>query len=141
MKPGAVLKQLVQIVVVTLALLLSGCAATGGEIDVRPSPMPSVEVPEGAATLAQLGLTNGPTNFYLPADLKADDVIDQPNVVTFVLTPAEGKRVITFLAEHAEAMGWGLIGSTDDAVVMSEMAWRAEATTSDTQAALTLRRQ
>ena len=126
------------IAVLGFAMLLAGCSATAPGLNPNPSPSASATVVIPGTPLSTF-VENGPRPFSLP-DVSPLDVIDQPNVVTLILTPSDGKLTHDHLLENLEAMGFEIIGTSSDSLVFENPGWEGALTTANELSALTLRR-
>ncbi len=119
--------------VLTCALLaLSGCSAA-------PSS-------EATSAPAELGLVNGPVNFWLPGDKAIRSRIDQPNVVTLTYSADNGAALATHLSSQLGTMGWTIDADRNGSLLFHTDGWRGAFTTPTTGekatvAALTLRKE
>ncbi len=128
---------------VTAVLGLAGCTASGAvTVDTANPGATAVlaPVPQGAATLAQLGVRNGPGHLTLPQTVQLSHVVDQPNLVTLVIDPTDGARVQEHLSVQVPLEGGAVIARSEDALVFSIQGWDGAYTFNDQQAALALRR-
>lgn len=96
---------------VLAAALLTGCGAGPEPADPTPTPSATSAPPtatsappttasptvETGLTLQQLGFDNGPANFSLPPDSVISTKVDQPNVVTVVLSSPGPETVEDYL--------------------------------------------
>lgn len=97
-------------------------------------------VPDDGARLASFGIKNGPATFSLPSGLTYSDVIDQPNVVTLVLSPTQAADALAYLDRNLAGMGFTVDGVAADAITFTGPIWSGALTFSDQVGALTLRR-
>ena len=119
----------------------AGCSAGTGGPDTNAPTTPPASAPGGGQLLRERGITHGPANFALPADVTPTRIIDQPNVVTLVFLPADGARVLDYLVMHAAALGLTKVVTGNDSLVFSVGGWDGGFTTSSDISGLTLRRQ
>ena len=119
-------------------MLLTGCSATAPGLNPNPSPSASATAVIPGTPLSTFA-ENGPRPFSLP-DVSPLDVIDQPNVVTLILTSSDGKLAHDHLLENLAAMGFEIIGTSSDSLVFENPGWEGALTTANELSALTLRR-
>ena len=120
------------------AILLAGCAASNDETRPAVSAQVSVQAPDGSRSLKDLGVENGPSDFFLPADAQFDVSVDQENNVTLMMSPAEGRKILDFLTENLPDYGYEIVDSSPAAVIFSGQ-WQGALSISGELAALTLR--
>jgi hypothetical protein len=77
----------------------------------------------------------------LPDDLVITYRVDQPNVVTLVLSPSDSRRVLAHLQANLGAEHAVITGSSGDSLTFDLQGWQGAFTSNDQQAALTLRRR
>lgn len=116
-----------------------GCSAPASE--PAPSSTPRASAPDGGQLLSDRGIRNGPAGFSIPADIVALRTIDQPNVVTLVVASADGRRLVTYLSEHRDALGLREVVSREGSMTFLVQGWEGAVTTSPELAGLTLRRK
>lgn len=120
---------------------LAGCGAPAATV---PSPSPAatapVEAPAGAVGLADLGISGGPTRFWLPAGTRPRGRIDAQNLATLTLAPADGPRVAVWLADRLPGWGMAVTSHRGTSLVFSDATWDGAFTCSDIECALVLRR-
>ena len=135
-------KRVVAAVLVAVALASGGCAASYPAPSqlVSASPSSAARTPADGVTLASLGFTNGPSYLLVPRGVVIKERVDQPNVVTLVLTWPDGPTVARYLTGNVEAMGFRLVASSSDSVVFADDHWDGAFTSVDGLAGLTLRR-
>lgn len=102
-------------------------------------------LPADGATLADFGIKNGPVGFTLPKGLAISQVIDQPNVVTVIVSAEQAGKLGDYLATNLASMGFTITGRTPTAGTATSLTfempdWQGAFTTGDRQAGLTLRR-
>jgi hypothetical protein len=111
---------------------------------VVPEPTPTrsapVTAPTGGQLLIDYGLKYAPSEFSVPSALNPTIKIDQENVVTLGLTPADGMAVYTYLSENLAGMGFEVTGRSPDSLVFHNAQWEGALTVAEVSAALTLRR-
>lgn len=118
---------------------LAGCSAVPDTAQQSTTPLASA--PGGGMLLREHGITHGPVNFSLPADLTITRTIDQPNVVTLVFAVSDASRVHDYLVLHAATLGLRDLTSGNGSLVFTLNGWDGGFTTSSDIAGLTLRRQ
>ena len=127
-------------------LAVSGCS-TGASSEATSAPAVSVRTrPADMRTLAELGLVNGPVNFWLPGDKAIRSRIDQPNVVTLTYSADNGAALATHLSSQLGTMGWTIDADRNGSLLFHTDGWRGAFTTPTpgekaTVAALTLRKE
>lgn len=126
---------------VVLALgALAGCSAAAPPS--RPAPSSAQPAPSfgpDVVTLAELGFRNGPVDRVpLPAGVRLAERIDQPNVVTIVITAPPGEEFIAFLADRLPEAGFEVRAASASGIVFSGFGWDGGATAGEATA-LTLR--
>lgn len=120
------------------AMLFTACSAGAPGLNPNPSPSVSVTAVIPGTPLAAFA-ENGPDPFSLP-DVTPREVIDQPNVVTLILTPDEGRITHDHLLANLQAMGFEIVGTSQDSLVFENPSWEGALTTTNELSALTLRR-
>lgn len=127
-------------------LALSGCSAAPSS-EATSAPAVSVRTrPADMRTLAELGLVNGPVNFWLPGDKAIHSRIDQPNVVTLTYSVDNGTTLASHLSSQLGTMGWTIDADRNGSLLFHADGWRGAFTTPTTGekatvAALTLRKE
>lgn len=124
-------------------VVLGGCgsAANVPPAPNVPRPIPTVSLPAGGVSLAELGFRNGPVDrVSLPAGVRLDLRVDQPNVVTATITEPTGPKVADWLRTSLPAGGFTVRADAGDSLLFAGYGWSGAYTTSDQLAALTLRK-
>jgi hypothetical protein len=98
-----------------------------------------VVIPDGGQLLSGYSLENAPYGFTVPADLKPTIKIDQKNLVTLGLSPADGMLTHDYLMRHLNTMGFSVDGSSADSLIFHDAHWQGALTVTVETAALTLR--
>ena len=119
-----------------LILLFPGCAASVPQLN----PAPTISAPSVISGTPLTSFAEHGPIFSLPA-VQPIDVIDQPNVVTLVLTPSDGQLTYDHLVLHLESVGFEIVGKASDSLVFASAEWTGALTSSEDLAALTLRRK
>ncbi len=128
-------------------VLLTGCSASGNgsptpvDTTSASTPIPASSTrPTDAVALSAYAISHGPAVFGLPAGLTVVQKVDQPNVVTLVLTAESSKNLESWLVKNLPTMGYRIDGSGGDSVVFTGVEWSGAYTRTDSVAGLTLRR-
>lgn len=99
---------------------------------------PAFSVPP-VSGLDAFGLTHGPRGFQLPIRTVAVHVVDNPNNVTLVIDPSQGKQTYQFLIHRLASMGMTITANGNNSLVFHGRGWTGAYTASADAAALTLR--
>ncbi|MGA4669452.1 hypothetical protein ACPCG0_06585 [Propionibacteriaceae bacterium Y1923] len=121
-------------------LVLAGCSAADGT-ETPSSPSRLASAPAGGQLLRERGISHGPANMALPQGITVTRTIDQPNVVTLVFGPEDGRTVLDYLTLHAATLGLRDVQTGHESMVFTLDGWDGGLTTSSEIAGLTLRRQ
>ena len=89
--------------------------------------------------LDAFGLTHGPRGFQLPIRTVAVHVVDNPNNVTLVIDPSQGKQTYQFLIHRLASMGMTITANGNNSLIFHGRGWTGAYTASADAAALTLR--
>lgn len=128
---------------VGVVIALGGCgsAANVPHDPNVPRPTPTVSLPAGGVSLADLGFRNGPADrVSLPPGVRLDLRVDQPNVITATINEPGGARVAGWLRASLPAGGFTVSADAGDSLLFAGYGWSGAYTTSDHLAALTLRK-
>ncbi|RCK68995.1 hypothetical protein DT076_13905 [Desertihabitans brevis] len=121
--------------------LLTGCSAAPAPTP-PPQPPASTVVVAGAVTLRELGLTHGPVDLVtLPEDVTVLERIDQPNVITLVLTAEDGPPSAAHLEQTLPDVGYTVDATGGGSLLFSGPGWSGAFTTSTEVSGLTLRQE
>ena len=99
---------------------------------------PAFSVPP-VSGLDAFGLTHGPRGFQLPIRTVAVHVVDNPNNVTLVIDPSQGKQTYQFLIHRLASMGMTITANGNNSLIFHGRGWTGAYTASADAAALTLR--
>lgn len=124
---------------VVASLALAGCSGAAPATQDSTPPVVSSAVPPGGQPLGQLGIEHGPF-LTLPVGIRPTRTIDQPNVVTILVSTADGAKVIAHLKANLAKQGWTVTAESDDSLIFTTQGWEGAFTMSDDLAGLTLRR-
>lgn len=133
-----------------LAVAVSGCVAALPPVpSLRPSaapppapgPRPSAApIPPGGRVLTAFGINNGPPGFSLPASTRGIIDIDDPKVVTLIISVPEADQVGDYLRANLPGQGYRISGEAPGSLVFEGPGYRGALTSSGEVTALTLRR-
>lgn len=116
--------------------LLAGCAAAAPAV----GPVMSTVIPVGGVPLSHYGLSHGPAGFSLPAGLPVSSSIDQPNVVTLLISgTGPGTDVPGYLRPLLPGLGYRITGDAHNAMTFASADWEGAWTCSDVLCGFTLR--
>jgi len=112
-------------------------SSTAGVPESTPAT-PAFSVPP-VSGLDAFGLTHGPHGFQLPTQTVAVHVVDNPNNVTLVIDPSQGKQTYQFLIHRLASMGMTITANGNNSLIFHGRGWTGAYTASADAAALTLR--
>lgn len=115
-----------------VALAVTGCSSAAEVSEPVPTSGTSAPtVPAGGQTLAQLGITNGPVDRILvPQRITVEEVVDQPNVITLVVSQPGGAELAGYLRTQLPAAGWTITADANDSLLFTGFGWDGAYTTS-----------
>ncbi|MDO4783827.1 MAG: hypothetical protein Q3997_01870 [Propionibacteriaceae bacterium] len=123
---------------VVLVIAAAGCAAAPLPV---PSPRQSLApIPPDGRPLAAFGINNGPPGFSLPASTRGVIDIDDPKVVTLIISAPEASLVSDYLRANLPGQGYRISGEAPGSLVFEGPGYRGALTSSGDVTALTLRR-
>lgn len=122
---------------IAIGLTLAGCAPSQ---PLEPAASVSYQLPEGGVPAKQAGIENAPEGFSLPEGLAISDLVDQPNVVTFVTDVENAQKLEQYLINNLNKMGFTITGQAPGSLVFECEGWQGAFTTSDEIAGFTLRK-
>lgn len=116
------------IAAVVLALPLAGvtgCSAAPSPTgNSRGAANPAPNVQDGGVTLDDLGWTNGPAaQVSLPAKVQVSQRVDQPNVITAVLTAPDAATTADWLTRTLPDGGFTVTDHNEKAVLFVGHGW------------------
>lgn len=97
--------------------MLTGCGAAPRPEEPSRSPETSsgASIPADGISLSDLGLSNGPLeSFSLPKAAKVQTSVDQPTVITLVLSAPEATVIADYLRTALPAAGFTIDQDTAD---------------------------
>lgn len=112
--------------VLALALAgVTGCsAAPPPEGNGTSTVAPTANAQDGGLTLDELGWTNGPAaQVSLPERVQVTQRVDQPNVITAVLTAPDAATIADWLTRTLPAGGFTVTDHNDSAVLFVGHGW------------------
>ena len=120
------------------AAAVAGCAASPPAVQApRPSIAP---VPGGGRLLSDLGVRHGPPGFSLPAEFLGVVNIDDPKVVTLIVSAPRASELAAYLRTSLPPQGYLLRGTDPESLVFERSDYRGALTASEGVTGLTLRR-
>ncbi len=125
---------------------MTGCG--GGPGVVRgpdqpsgPGSAASASIPAGGIGLRELGFSNGPPAFSLPADVATTLAADTGQQVTVIIAAPPWSQVADYLRRTLPRTGFTITGQGADGLTFTGYGWNGSATTSTDGSAVTLQRQ
>lgn len=97
-------------------------------------------MPAEGVALASLGFVNGPAGFSVPTGVAITERVDQPNVVTLVMTAPAGEAIASYLRKHLPSMGFTVTGDANASLTFGDGAWDGAFTSANGVSGLTLRK-
>lgn len=124
-------------VAMAAGLALGGCASSQ-----PPPPAPSIsyQLPGDGVLANHVGIENAPDGFSLPRGLVISDLVDQPNVITFITDKENASVLESYLIGNLDKMGFSITGQAPGSLVFEREGWQGAFTTSDEIAGFALRK-
>lgn len=122
---------------IALGLAFAGCSSPQ---PVEPAASFSFQLPSDGVLAEQAGIENAPDGFSLPKGLTVSDLVDQPNVVTFITDVENAQKLEQYLINNLDKMGFTITGQAPGSLVFERDGWQGAFTTSDEIAGFTLRK-
>ncbi len=129
--------------------LLGACAGTAPEPSptaisstADPSPTVTPSIPANGVTLRELGFSNGPVEeFSIPTGAVVTDRVDQPNVVTIVMSAPPVAALADYYRRALPAAGFTITADdpTTHTLTFAGQGWTGVLTGSDDATAVSLR--
>lgn len=133
-------------------MVLTGCGA-GPAVPPEPTTSPAASSPGSGSSsglpstpipgvgLSELGFTHGPARFSLPRNSVLVTAVDQPNVVTLVLSSPSPAAVTDYLQAALPAEGFAITDDAPDAhtFTFTGTGWTGSFTASRSTSAIVLR--
>lgn len=121
-----------------LAAAMAGCAASPPSVQApRPSVAP---IPAGGLLLRDFGVRHGPPGFSLPEEFSGVVEIDDPKVVTLIVSAPRASELAAYLRTSLPPQGYLLHGDDPESLVFERSDYRGALTASGGVVALSLRR-
>ena len=86
---------------IALGLAFAGCSSPQ---PVEPAASFSFQLPSDGVLAEQAGIENAPDGFSLPQGLTVSDLVDQPNVVTFITDVENAQKLEQYLINNLDKM-------------------------------------
>ncbi len=135
-------KSLAALIVAAL-VALGGCSASpagGGQSSPVPVPVPATATPAQGRSLAQLGLTEGPSDLiWLPDQVLVTYQAQQPNLLIVSGGIAQADLVEDYLRSTLPALGWRITADAPGGLLFEQGAWHGGFAAGDQDWALTVR--
>lgn len=122
------------------ALALTGCTASQATTPAPSATAVAVaSAPPDGVLLSDLGFTNAPPGFSLPAGAAVEQRIDSPNNVTVMLTSPGAPEIIAYLRRELPAMGFTVTADANGSLLFESAGHDGAFTATGDLAALSLR--
>jgi len=128
---------------IAAALIIAGgsaCSAAGNMMPPSATPTTTApSLPPGGVFLTDLGFTEAPPSFSVPAAAKMVTGYNIPDLINVIYDGADGPIVHDYLAKYLPDMGFTITGQSDDSLLWNGPGWTGAFTMTSLQAGLTLR--
>jgi len=128
--------------IVLIAVFLGGCAAVPNfpaSSGATSSPKAPV-LPSGGVFLTDLGFTEAPPEFSVPAAAQMLSGYNIPELINVLYSGDDGPVVYAYLVKNLPGMGYTITARSADSILWQNDEWDGAFTMTSTQAGLTLRR-
>jgi len=128
--------------ILAVAVFVSGGCSASTNYPGSPPPATSVApvLPPGGVFLTDLGFTEAPPEFSVPASVKMQSGYNIPELINVLFAGADGPVVYAYLVANLPGMGYTITGQSADSIVWHNDDWDGAFTMTPAQAGLTLRR-
>jgi len=128
---------------IAAALVITGAACSaGGSWQAPPGTETTTEMvtlPPGGVFLTDLGFTNAPPDFSVPAAATMLHGYNIPDLINVIYDGADGPIVHDYLARYLPSMGFRITAQSADSLLWDGPEWTGAFTMTAMQAGLTLR--